>query len=327
MRAWRFHAFGKLENLSMEDIDLPEPGAGEVLLRVERAALNPADRYMVLGQYPKPGPLPFAVGRDASGTVERALSGGRFQRGDRVALLRSDLGVSRTGTLAEYVAVPEESLAPLPDGWSLEEGAAGPLVHLTAYQALVDRGGLLPGEIVLVTGASGGVGSAAVVLASALGARVIALSRSASKREHLLAMGAEWVADPTGGQWEAEIKKMLGRGRVDLVVENLGGPFLQQCVNLLAAEGRIMLVGLLAGLTSELVLGHLIHKCVRIQGLSVSSYTAAASQAAWTRIAGLLETAHRRPLIDSVFPMTSVPEAFARLAEGPMGKVVVDVTA
>jgi NADPH:quinone reductase len=325
MRAWRFHEFGGVDSLRLEEVPLPEPGAGEVLLKVERAALNPADRYMLEGQYPKPGPLPFSVGRDGCGTIVRACAGGRFAEGERVVVLRSDLGVSRTGTLAEYVAVPEESLAPLPEEWTAEEGAAGPLVQLTAYQALVTRGHLREGETVLVTGASGGVGSAAVVLARALGARVVALSRSKEKRLRLHALGADIAVDPQEDDWDGQIKEALEGGRVDLVVENLGGPFLQRSLSLLSFEGRIMLVGLLAGLKSEVVLGLLIHKCACIQGLSVSAYTAEDSQAAWRQIVRLLQKQDQRPLVDKVYRMEEVPEAFRRLARGPMGKVVIAV--
>ncbi|MBI2435137.1 MAG: NADPH:quinone oxidoreductase family protein [Candidatus Hydrogenedentes bacterium] len=327
MLAWRLHQFGDLEDLGLDEVETPAPGRGEVLLKVERAALNPADRYMIRGQYPKPAPLPFSVGRDACGVVVQPMERGSFKEGARAVLLRSDLGVSRTGTLAEYVAVPEESLAPLPPGWSPEEGAAAPLTFLTAYQALFSRGELKAGETVLVTGASGGVGTAAIMLAKAAEARVVALSRSEEKRAQLQVLGADFVIDSGIEAWEEAVKRALDGGRVNLVVENLGGPFLQKSINLLAFEGRVMLVGLLAGLKSEVVLGLLIHKCARLQGLSVSAYSVAESQQAWSNILALLEKEDRRPLVDRVFPLTQVPAAFEHLASGPLGKVVIDVTA
>lgn len=146
MRAWRFHEFGDIGQLRLEEAPMPSRVSGEVILQVRCAGLNPADRYMVAGQYPRPAPRPIAVGRDCCGRVHEAQPGGRFQRGDDVVLLSSDLGVSRDGTLAEYVAAPEACLAPLPAGWSPEEGAAAPLVYLTAWQALVERGGIQPGQ-------------------------------------------------------------------------------------------------------------------------------------------------------------------------------------
>ena len=111
-----------------------------------------------MGRYPKPGKPPFAVGRDGCGTIETPCPGGRFKKGDVVVLLRSPIGITREGTLAQYVAAPEEILAPLPDGWTREQGAAGPLVHLTAWQALVDEGLCETGQTVLVTGAAGFIG-------------------------------------------------------------------------------------------------------------------------------------------------------------------------
>jgi NADPH2:quinone reductase len=326
MRAWRFDETGDIANLRLVEAPIPETQAGEALIRVEAAALNPADRYLVQGQYPRAGKPPFTPGRDGCGVVEKALEGGHFQPGDRVVLLGGDTGISRQGMLAEYSAVPEEWLAPLPNGWTPVEGAAGPLVLLTAWRALTICGALRAGETVLITGASGGVGSAAVILAKSLGARVAALSRCPEKRTELARLGADFTFDSHADDLEKQVKNALEGGRVDLVVENLGGPFLQRCINIIAPGGRIMVVGLLAGLKSEVTIGHLIHKGIRIEGLSVSAYTAPEAQAAWGRIAGLFATVGRRPLVDRIFSMDSVQEGFAQLAAGPMGKVVIDVS-
>lgn len=325
MRAWRFHEFGPIENLVLEDIEVPVPGPGEALVRVDYAALNPADRYMVMGKYPRPAPRPFSVGRDCSGVIARPVEGGRFKEGDAVCLLRSEVGVSRTGTLADYVCIPEESLAPIPAGWTMQEAAAAPLVHLTAWRGLADLGQLQPGQTVLITGASGGVGSAAVALAKALGARVVAQSRSEDKRQALLRMGADAVVGADLDTFATEVKAALDGGRVDLVIENLGGPWLQQCINVCGVGGKIMVIGLLAGLTSEITLGLLIFKQITLRGMNVGEPTAAESQESWKAIVAALEKTGARPLIDSVYPMAGVQEAFARLQEGPMGKVLIDI--
>jgi NADPH2:quinone reductase len=325
MRAWRFHEFGPIGNLRLEEAPLPEPGPGEVLLRVRYAALNPADRFMVAAKYPRPAPRPFSVGRDACGVVERAAAGGRFAEGDEVIVLRSELGVSRTGTLAEYVAVPEESLAPLPAGWTPQEGAAGPLVHLTAWQGLVNRGALQPGQTVLVTGSSGGVGTAAIQQAKALGAKAIAMSRSEDKKARLRDLGADAVVDTDLATFGAQVKEALHGGRVDLVIENLGGPWLEESVKVCGIDGKIMVIGLLSGFTSEITLGLLIFKCIAIQGMNVGAETPAESHASWARIVETLEASGQRPLIDSEFGFEEVQEAFARMEAGPFGKVVVKV--
>ncbi len=324
MRAWRFHEFGAIENLVLEEVGIPVPNKDEVLLKLNFAALNPADHFLIKGQYPRPGTPPFSVGRDGCGTVVEAPADSRFFIGDKVIVLRSDLGVSRSGTLAEYVCCPEESLAPLPGGWRDEEGAAGPLVFLTAWQALVDRGRLKAGETVLINGASGGVGSAAILLAKALGAKVVALSGSEKKWPSLHDLGADMVVDSRSKHLEQEVKGALGGGRVDLVIENLGGPFLQKSINLVSVNGRICVIGLLAGFQSEITVGHLIFKCIEIHGLNVGAYTAAESQMAWKKIVAALDDAKQRPIIDSKFPLGKVQEAFAKLGEGPLGKVVIN---
>lgn len=325
MQAWRFHEFGPIENLILEEVAMPVPGEGEALVRVHYAALNPADRFMVAGKYPRPAPRPFSVGRDCSGTIVQAVPGGRFKEGDAVILLTSDMGVSRTGTLAEYAAIPEESLAPLPAGWTMQEGAAGPLVNLTAWRGLVDLGQIQPGQTVLVTGASGGVGSAAVVLAKALGARVVAQTRSDEKAAWLRALGADAIVGADPETFATEVKAVLEGGRVDLVIENLGGPWLQQCVNVCGTGGKIMVIGLLTGLKSEVTLGLLIFKQITIRGMNVGEETPEEAQRSWQRIVDTLGKTGARPQVDKVFPLDQAQAAFAHLESGPKGKVIIDM--
>lgn len=324
MLAWRFHEPGDIANLRPEEVPDPVPGPGEALVRIHFAALNPADRYLVQGQYPRAGAPPFTPGRDAYGEVVGVGQGVECAAGQRVVLLGGATGISRQGTLAEYAAIPAEWLAPAPEDWRPEEAAAGPLVLLTAWQALVDRGGLKAGETVLVTGASGGVGTASVLLAKALGARTAALSRDTEKRTRLEALGADFTFDAGAPDLEKSVKAALGDAPPALIVENLGGPFLNRSAVMAAYGARIMVVGLLAGLKAEITVGLLIHKCLRLQGLSVSSYTPDEARNAWEGIVQTLAAAGARPPVDQVFPKTEVQEAFARLHAGPMGKVLVD---
>ena len=323
MKAWRFHEFGKIENLKLEDVTVAEPDDDEALVKLEYASLNPADRFLVMGRYPRPGTPPFSVGRDGCGTIQTPAHGGRFKKGDRVIILRSQIGITRDGTLAQYVTVPEESLAPLPGGWSAQEGAAGPLVQLTAWQALVDEGNCSEGKTVLVTGASGGVGTAAVMQAKALGARVVALSRSEEKRGRLKELGADLVYDTDDPDLVDHVVEGLDGGRCDIVVENLAGPFLQKSINLTGYRGRICVMGLLAGLKSEIVIGSFMFKRIHIVGIAVGSYTPPDAQAAWAKIVETLDGAGKRPLVDRVFSLEEVQEGFAHLDKGPMGKVLI----
>lgn len=327
MRAWRFSEFGDIGNFRLGEYPRPEVGPGEILIKVRYAALNPADRLLIEGKYPGAGRLPLTVGREGAGKVESSPAGGRFKSGDAVVVLRSEIGITRQGTLAEYVAVPEPCVAPLPSGWSMEEAAGCPLVYLTAWKALVTQGGLTAGKRVVVNGASGGVGIASVQLGKALGARVVALSRGEVKRQRLLTLGADAALDPARPDLEARVRDTFGGRGADIVVENLGGPFLAKSVSLADLGGRVMVIGLLAGRRAELEMGPVLFKQVRIEGVHVGKFSPEEARGAWDAVVSALDRTGARPLIDKIFPMGEVQEAFAHLAGDHMGKVLVDVTA
>ena len=325
MRAWRFNEFGDFTKVyRIEKCDNPEPADGDLLIRLSHASLNPADRLLVEGKYPGAGALPLTVGRDGSGTVESAPEGRAFKEGDEVLLLRSGVGITRQGTLAEYVAAPEEIVALVPKGWSLEEAAAGPLVYLTAWKALVVQGGLQKGENVLVTGATGGVGMAAVQLASALGANVAAMTRDESKVEPLEKLGAKHIIDSNTENLVADVQQSFG-ANADIVIENIAGEKLQQHILCCRLNGRIMVIGMLGGRASKIELGPVLFNQIRIQGVHVGKFSPEEAQAAWKKVVSTLAKAKQKPVIDQVFPMDEVQEAFAHLSEGHMGKVLVQV--
>jgi NADPH2:quinone reductase len=297
------------------------------VLEVTYAALNPADRYLAQGEYPARPPLPHILGRDGIGKViEVGTDVKDLRPGDKRVILRSEIGVSRLGTFAERVAVPVESLVPTPPGWTDEQAGAAPLVYLTAYQAL-SAWGELPPSTVLITGASGGVGLASIHLARAMGHTTIALSRDERKREELERLGAGHALDPTDPQWPQTLKKMLGRRRVDLAIDNIGGPLLNQVIETLGEHGRVSCVGRLAGPVPEFNTASLFFRRLRIGGVAVGAFTPAESREVWGKVLALLAKSGDRPLIDRVFPFDKLPEAFERLRQGPMGKVVLAVGA
>ncbi len=180
--------------------------------------------------------------------------------------------------------------------------------------------------MVLVTGASGGVGVATVQLASALGHTVIALSRHAGKRERLKGIGAAVAVDPTAPDWGRTARNAIGGRRVDLAIDNIGGELLPQVIDVLADRGRVSIVGRLAGPVPQFNSASLIFRRIRLGGVAVGAYTPAESQVAWKDLLGVLSSKDMRPLVDRVFPFEQLPQAFARLAEGPMGKVLIDVS-
>ena len=325
MRAWRFHEFGDIANYTLEEVPDATPGDGEALIKIRYASLNPADRLLIEGKYPGAGDLPLTVGRDGSGTVEKAAESSRFKVGDEVIVLRSEIGITRQGTLSDFVAAPESVVAHLPKGWSLQEGAAAPLVYLTAWKALVIQGGLRKGQSVLVTGASGGVGIASIQLAKALGAKVVALSRSEAKRSRLMELGADAVLDDGAPDLPDKVRAALDGKGPDLIIENLGGARLDQHIGLANINAHIMVIGLLAGRMSEINMGQVLFKQVRIEGVHVGKLVPTQVQDGWRRIVETLGTTGARPVIDTVFPMEQVQEAFAHLAGGHLGKVLVEV--
>jgi NADPH2:quinone reductase len=324
MRAWLLDELTGLDGLRLAEVPDPQPAAGEVLLRLRYAALNPADRYLAEGQYPARPRLPHILGRDGLGTaigVGQAVTGITLERD--YAILRGPAGVVRPGTFAEYVALPAEYLVAPPTGWTPVQAACAALAYLTAWQALTADGP--PPPVVLVTGASGGVGIAAIQLAWAAGCRVVALTRGRAKQQALREAGAELVCDITEADWADRLKARLKPDRVGLVIDNIGGDVFNQCLATLGDQGRVSCVGRLAGPVPQFNTGSLLFRRLRITGISVGAWSAAEAREAWERIVAALAGTGTRPVVDSIHPFTQLPAAFARLAAGPLGKVVLKV--
>jgi NADPH2:quinone reductase len=237
--------------------------------------------------------------------------------------------VEKWGTLAEKVLVSASSVAPPPAGWSLEQTAGAPLVYLTAWQALTQWSDPpappAPGSVLLVTGASGGVGTASVQLGKSMGLTVVGLSRSTEKSAKLRALGADFVFDPADPNLRKGIMAAIAPKKVDIVVDSVGGALFNQVIATLGYGGRVSVVGRSGGEVPNFNTAALFFKRNRIGGVAVSDFTAEQAQAAWKEITGRLNATGQKPVVDHVFPFEEVKEAFARLAEGPMGKVLVRV--
>jgi len=330
MRAWLMDSYDGVEQLRLSEAPEPQPGPAEVLLKVEYAALNPADAFLAQGLYPAKPTLPHILGRDGMGDVlQIGADVGNIRVGETVGILRCETGVETPGTLAEKVVVPSESLVRIPSGWSLEEMAGAPLVFLTAWQALTQWNDPpvppLARSVLLVTGASGGVGVASVLLGKSLNLIVVALSRDARKRTKLKTLGADGVFDPEDKNLVKAISAAISPKKVDLAVDCVGGKLFPQVIALLGYGGKISVVGRSGGTAPEFNTATLLFRRIRIGGVSVGDYTAQAAQTAWKEIVDRLEMIGRRPLVDSIVSFEEVKKGFARLAQGPMGKVVVCV--
>ena len=323
MRAWLIDDLKGIGVLHLAEAPDPVPRPGDVILQVHYAALNPADRYLAENQYPAKPALPHILGRDGLGTVLQLGNEVKNVRvGDRRAILRGEVGINRPGTFAQSVAVPAECLVEIPAGWSEPEAAGAVLVYLTAYQALTMWGPLPPSAVVLVTGASGGVGVAAVQLAAALGHKVVALSRSPEKSRRLEQLGATLTLNPEHPDWSQTLKTALAPRRVDLAIDNIGGKLLPQVIDTMGDLGRVSVVGRLAGPVPSFNTATLFFRRLRIGGVAVGAWTNAESRAAWREVLSLLTRTGARPQVDKIFPFEQLPQAFDRLAQGPMGKVL-----
>lgn len=331
MRAWLMDSYDGVEQLRLAEVPDPQPGPTDVLLRVKYAALNPADAFLAQGLYPAKPTLPHILGRDGVGNVEMVGSCVENIRvSDTVGILRCDAGVEKPGTLAEKVVVPAESLVRLPASWCLEEMAGAPLVFLTAWQALTQWNDppTPPPEksVLLITGSSGGVGVASVMLGKSMGLIAIGLSRDAEKRAKLKTLGADFVFDPEDQNLVKSISASINPRKLDLAVDCVGGKLLPQVIALLGYGGKISIVGRSGGPVPEFNTATLLFRRIRVGGVSVGDYTAQAAQTVWKEIVDRLNAIGQRPQVDSIISFEEVKKGFARLAQGPMGKVVVHVT-
>ena len=234
MRGLFFRNTGSLDNLQVEELPMPVPNAGEVLVKVHAAAINPSDAKNVLGKMPETK-TPRVPGRDFAG---RVVSGGSLWEGKAVFGTGGDLGFGRDGSHAEFVAVPVEGLVEMPPDLSYENATAIALGYFTAFAGIVRTGAVKRGETVLVTGTTGSVGSAAARVAAWKGARVLGTVRSSrdlGKRDDLSLV--EWI-DLEARPLPESVKELTGGKGANLILDAVGGPLFEACLESLAQRGR-----------------------------------------------------------------------------------------
>lgn len=254
MRAIRLHRFGGPEVLALEEIPTPQPGSGEILIRIETAAVNYADLMRRRNDpYPFPTPLPFVPGGEVAGTVERLGDG---VDGPPIGTpVFAVLGRDGSGGYAEHAVTAAAQVIPIPPGVGADEASTIMVAGTTAVLALREAGRLAAGETVLLPGAAGGVGSYAVQIAKRHGARVIAAAGTTAKREAALALGADHVVDSAAADWPERVRDLTdGRG-ADVVLEATGGPDGAASLRCLAPFGRLVVIGATSGQPIELDAG------------------------------------------------------------------------
>ncbi len=239
MKAIRVHAFGGPEVLRLEEVPDPKPGRGEVLIDVKAAGVNPVETYIRTGTYAVKPPLPYTPGMDAAGVVASVGEGvTRFQPGDRVYVNRCI-----TGTYAERAVCPESGLHPLPAHISFAQGAGVAIPYATAYRALYHKTKAQAGETVLVHGASGAVGTAAVQMGRASGMVVIGTAGTEKGRKLVLAEGARHALDHTSPDYLQQVMTLTGGRGVDVILEMLANKNLGKDLTVLAMRGRVAIIG------------------------------------------------------------------------------------
>jgi len=315
VRAIVYTGTGGPEVMRLEERPDPVPGTGELLVAARFAGVNTADLAQRAGNYPPPPGAPQDVpGLEVAGVVAATGPGVRdFAEGDRV------FGLVGGGGLADRVVVHERHVARVPDRLGDEEAAAVPEAFITAHDAIVTQAGLELGDVLLVTGANGGVGSAGVQIGVVAGARVLASARSA--HDGLAELGAEPVA-PAGA-----VERAQALGGADVVLELVGAPNLDGDLDALAQTGRIVIVGTTAGTDANLSLRKLMGKRARILGTVLRArpleQKAQAVQAFAHEIVPHLADGRMRAIVDRVFPVAEAAEAFEHMAaSGKFGKVL-----
>ena len=262
MRAVVITSPGGPEVLQIEERPAPEPSRGEIRVRVAASALNRADISQRLGRYPAPPGSPAEIpGLEYAGEVESCGSdAGLWHPGDRV------MGIVGGGGHAEYVTVHEREAMRVPANLTWEEAAAVPEAFLTAYDALFTRLHVAAGETLLIHAVGSGVGTAALQLASVAGVRSIGTSRSSEKLDAAAALGLDEGVNTARGDWEQEIVRVAGARGVQAILDLVGGTLFAANLNVLPARGRLVLVGLTAGATSEIDLRLVLRKRLKIEG-------------------------------------------------------------
>lgn len=255
--------------VSLKDAPLPEPGPGEARVRVEAASLNFPDLLMLRGEYQfKPEP-PFTVGMDLAGVIDAVGPGVSLTPGARVA------GGAKTGAFAEYAVAPAGNLQPVPEGMPAALAAAYPAAYVTAYVSLVERGRLQRGETLLVHGASGGVGMAALDVGRILGANVIATTASAHKAEALRRAGANEVivlgARP-GEAFREQVKALTNGRGADVIFDPVGGDVFDESTRCIAFNGRLLVIGFAGGRIASIASNIPLIKGFSVVGVRAGEY-------------------------------------------------------
>jgi NADPH:quinone reductase len=304
--------------VEVRDVPEPRPRGDDVLIDVRAAGVNFPDVLQTRGLYQYRPELPFTLGSEVAGVVREAPARAAVQPGDRV------VAFTGTGAFADAVAVNADHVLPLPAEVPFPAGACLPMNYLTAHFALLVRGGLRAGQSVLVHGAAGGVGTASVQLAAALGARVIAVVSSTAKHEVALAAGAHATVGVRG--FREAVKELTAGGGVDLVVDPVGGDRFTDSLRCLAPQGKLLVIGFTAGEIPTVKVNRLLLNNIDVVGVGWGGYALGRTgylAGQWAELEPHLRSGLLNPLISATISLELAADALARIDERRVtGKVV-----
>ncbi|MEQ8672368.1 MAG: zinc-binding dehydrogenase [Aggregatilineales bacterium] len=346
MKAAVFKEHGGLENITVvDDLPMPEAGRGEVRLKMHSAALNRLDLWVREGWKGLNLTMPHVICADGAGEVDALGEGvSGLEIGDRVSIdpsiidpnapfdPRLDyenqsrhlhiLGEQVPGVAAEYAVLPARNLVKLPDHVSYEDAAAVGLVYVTAWHSLITRGGLRPGESVLIVGAGGGVNSASIQIAKLAGAKVYVVGSTSEKCEGAKQLGADVTInreeDPA---WSKAVYKLTEKQGVDVVVDNVGKATLADSIRCTRVGGRILIVGNTSGYDAEIDIRQIFSRQISIIGSTMGTH------ADYVKVMNLIFSGQLKAVVDSVMPLKDAQEAQRKLENfDTFGKIVLKIT-
>ncbi|UCZ82724.1 NADPH:quinone oxidoreductase family protein [Pseudomonas sp. L5B5] len=324
MKAVLCKAFGPAETLVLEEVASPVPKKNEILLEVHAAGVNFPDTLIIEGKYQFKPPFPFSPGGEAAGVVSAVGEKvSHLKAGDRV------MALTGWGSFAEQVAVPGYNVLPIPAAMDFNTAAALSMTYGTSMHALKQRGNLKPGETLLVLGASGGVGLAAVEIGKAMGARVIAAASSAEKLAVAKAAGADELVNYSESNLKDEIKRLTDGNGADVIYDPVGGDLFDQAIRSIAWNGRLLVVGFASGRIPELPVNLALLKGAAVVGVFWGSFAQRQPQdnaANFQQLFAWHAEGKLKPLVSQVYPLAEAARAIDDLGQRKaVGKVVVQV--
>ena len=322
MKAIVCKAWGPPDSLELQDLPDLVPGPGEVAVDVRAAGVNFPDVLTVQGKYQVKPPLPFTPGNEFAGVVRALGEGVRgLAVGDRV------IGFTQTGAFAQQAIAPAAALMPMPPGMDFDTAAAITLTYGTSHHAVVDRGQLKAGETMLVLGAAGGVGLAAIEIGKALGARVIAAASSADKLEVCRQHGADVLIDYTKEDLREALKAATAGKGPDVIYDPVGGPYSEPALRSIAYRGRHLVIGFAAGEIPKLPWNLMLLKSASVVGVFWGDFARREPQknlAAMREMLGWMAEGKLKPLVSKRYALGETAQALNDMAERKVtGKVVI----